>query len=499
MPELGELLQEAQEMYCHPSLGATLKIQHSFYKRPAFTFPKFEFEEDEYGRITSFRPIPGTTGAILVFGHMQKESTKFDYGGFQFPHIRWDELCNFTESQYLFMMSRNRSKLDPENPKNNIPANIRSTGNPIGTGRSWVKRRFIDQLDIEEVGAFRRIEGRDTRFPIGTAKTKTRMFIPGFRDENMYVGDDYEDGLEQLDPEAHRALALGDWNDYDAQDQLIKTSWVNFATKGEDITPVTVDYRGQFCLGVDAAELGDDMAVICTGFENQPRRLWGHRQTSGQDLAWLVDQEAKKYPKVHMIGIDSIGVGTSASNFLEGGGDNIPLRMKGVRGLKVSITNRSAQLYRCASKDPNWDEKFRGDRKFKNFRAQAYWKLREDFENGKIDLSYLAKKAIRETAAGMGGHSQGDFYEMLLEELTSIRYSIDDQGWVLIQSKAELRKQENLGRSPDAMDALVYWNWVREREAQCNSPEEMATHPAEVVDAHYEKTQGNGSDYVSVL
>lgn len=498
-PELAELIQEAHGMYSGPPLHAKFYSKHSKYQRAAFQFPKFKFTEDECGRITKFEAIPGTVGALLVFGHMKEENTKFDYGGFQFPHIRWDELCNFTESQYLFLLSRNRSKVDPDDPSFYIPPNVRSTGNPVGDGRGWVKRRFIEPMEVEEVGAFKRVEGRDSRFPIGTRRTKTRMFIPGDRRDNKYVGEDYEDTLDQLGEADHKALALGDWSDYDSDNQLIKSAWLEFALAGKDINPCPVEFRNQRALGADAAYLGNDSSVLCNGLENKPTKIWGYPQTSGIDLAFLVDQECISYPSIRIIALDSVGIGVSAADTLESGGKELVLQMPGMRDINVNINPRGHMLYRCATKDADWEEKFHGAHKFLNFRSQCYWKLREDMEYGNIDLSELVRQAAEEKAVAGDGLSHGDNLNMLKEELLAIHFYVNDNGYIVIQSKAELRKPENLNRSPDRADAFAYWNWGREREATGNVPGSERMHPAELAEKREGGGRGSEVDYAPVL
>jgi hypothetical protein len=515
-PQLAELIQEAQGMFCTPTLGAKFCQKDGLYQRATFQFPKFKFEEDEYGRITRFEIIPGSKGALLVFGHMKEENTKFDYGGFQFPHIRWDELCNFTETQYLFMMSRNRSKKDPNDPRYYIPPNVRSTGNPVGEGRGWVKRRFIEPMDVEEIAWFGRRDGQDKRVAAGSKRAKTRVFIPGDRKENDYLDDEYEDTLEQLDTEMYRALAKGDWSDYDSDNQLILSAWLEIALAGVDIVPCDVQFRGQRALGVDPAYTGADKSVICNGFENKLKKIWSYPQTQGQDLAWLVDQECITYPNIRIVCVDAVGIGVSACDFLESGGKELILQMPGMKNFPVDINNRASIIYRCSHKDPAWEEKYRGGHKFLNFRSQVYWKLREDMQSGKIDLSELVVKATyenrdisqadrsykkNEIAAEkeMQKASFGGNLNLLKEELLAIRYFYNDQGAIYIQSKAEMKKAENLGRSPDHSDAFAYWNWGRDREAQANVESATEQHPADYVTKKASRGAMEDADYVTCL
>jgi len=48
-------------------------------------------------------------GMRISFAHMQYEHTKFNYQGAQIPLIGFDQLEHFTESQFFYMLSRNRS------------------------------------------------------------------------------------------------------------------------------------------------------------------------------------------------------------------------------------------------------------------------------------------------------------------------------------------------------------------------------------------------------
>lgn len=74
------------------------------------------------------------SGMTMKFAHMEHETTVLDYQGSQIPYIGWDELTHFTEQQFFYMMSRNRST-------SGVPGYIRATTNPDPD--SWV-RKFID-------------------------------------------------------------------------------------------------------------------------------------------------------------------------------------------------------------------------------------------------------------------------------------------------------------------------------------------------------------------
>lgn len=74
------------------------------------------------------------SGATVKFNHMQYESDILDWQGAQIPMIGFDELTHFTENQFWYMFSRNRSTCG-------VKPYIRATTNP--DAESWV-RKLID-------------------------------------------------------------------------------------------------------------------------------------------------------------------------------------------------------------------------------------------------------------------------------------------------------------------------------------------------------------------
>ena len=63
------------------------------------------------------------SGANVMFAHLENESNKYDYQGAEICLIEFDELTHFTESQFWYMVSRNRSTCG-------IKPYIRATCNP---------------------------------------------------------------------------------------------------------------------------------------------------------------------------------------------------------------------------------------------------------------------------------------------------------------------------------------------------------------------------------
>lgn len=74
------------------------------------------------------------SGMSVKFSHLQHESDKFKWQGSQAAFIGFDEVTHFTESQFWYMLSRNRST-------SGVQGYIRATCNPDPDG--WV-RRLLD-------------------------------------------------------------------------------------------------------------------------------------------------------------------------------------------------------------------------------------------------------------------------------------------------------------------------------------------------------------------
>ena len=82
------------------------------------------------------------SGAKITFAHMFYEKEKYNWQGAQIPLLMFDELTHFTESQFFYMFSRNRSTCG-------VKPYIRATCNP--DGESWVAK-FIEWWIDPETG-----------------------------------------------------------------------------------------------------------------------------------------------------------------------------------------------------------------------------------------------------------------------------------------------------------------------------------------------------------
>jgi predicted phage terminase large subunit-like protein len=73
-------------------------------------------------------------GSKIKFAHLEHDSTVLSYQGAEIPAILYDELVHFSKSQFMYMLSRNRSTCG-------IKPYVRATTNPDAD--SWV-REWVD-------------------------------------------------------------------------------------------------------------------------------------------------------------------------------------------------------------------------------------------------------------------------------------------------------------------------------------------------------------------
>lgn len=125
------------------------------------------------------------SGATLTFGYLEHEKDKYRYQSAEFQFIGFDELTQFSESQYEYLFSRLRR---PEGYP--VPLRMRSATNPGGVGHEWVRQRFL-------------VEG----------EKHGRVFIPAKLEDNPYLDrESYERSLERLDLVTRAQLRDGNWD-----------------------------------------------------------------------------------------------------------------------------------------------------------------------------------------------------------------------------------------------------------------------------------------------
>ena len=141
------------------------------------------------------------SGAKIDLGHMQHEADKYNYQGKEFHKIGFDELTQFTDTQYTYLHSRARTT-DPE-----LVPQILSTTNPGGIGHYWVKDRFVAITD-------------SLRTYIDPVTGLTRVFVPATIEDNPTLFDNDPAYLARLEglPEIEKMrLRYGIWDAFEGQ------------------------------------------------------------------------------------------------------------------------------------------------------------------------------------------------------------------------------------------------------------------------------------------
>jgi hypothetical protein len=113
------------------------------------------------------------SGAKLRFSHLQHSKNMYDWQGAQIPFIGWDELTHFSEDEFFYLLSRNRSICG-------VKPYTRATCNPQTHG--WVKDiigwwLYPDDYEIETLQGY----------PIPERSGKVRYFFK--TDDTVTWGD----------------------------------------------------------------------------------------------------------------------------------------------------------------------------------------------------------------------------------------------------------------------------------------------------------------------
>ena len=192
-PRLGEIIDRSFKYY--PNFGAKYSGRDRQLEMPAWTFP---------------------SGGKIAFGHVQHERDKYNYQGKEIHFMGFDQLEEFTESQYLFLFGQNRTS-DPD-----IWCYIRSTGNPGGVGHAWVKKRFIEPFKDcpGKLKYFKRDNDEDIEFDKNEPDVMSRTFIPATLTDNPSILKNdprYLSRLRQQSEADQKAFIYGDWDVFKGQ------------------------------------------------------------------------------------------------------------------------------------------------------------------------------------------------------------------------------------------------------------------------------------------
>ncbi len=137
-------------------------------------------------------------GSILQFGYAERYDDLLRYQSAEFEDVCIDEASQFTEQEYLFLMSRLRTT------KRGVRCLMRLASNPGGIGHAWLKRRFVDVA--------RDATYRDPETGL------TRRYIPATLDDNPHIDKAaYERRLAAMPDDLRRMYRYGEWDVFAGQ------------------------------------------------------------------------------------------------------------------------------------------------------------------------------------------------------------------------------------------------------------------------------------------
>ena len=135
-------------------------------------------------------------GSRIKMGYCKNEDDVYQYQGQEYDVIFMEEATQFTETQYIYLTSRNR--LSSEKMKEyGFKPRMYFTCNPGGVGHAWVKRLFIDR------------EYTPTENPEDYTMIYAQVTDNKFIMEN---NKDYVNNLMNLPEDQKKALLYGDWD-----------------------------------------------------------------------------------------------------------------------------------------------------------------------------------------------------------------------------------------------------------------------------------------------
>ena len=189
----------------------------------------------------------------VSFRHLEYDSTVHDYHGSQIPWIGFDELTTFSEYQFWYMLSRNRSLTG-------VPGRVRATCN--ADARSWVARLIAWWIDQDTGFAIPERSGMVRWFArsgddlvwgrkealvaeFGAEAVLSLTFVPGSLSDNpalMRVDPAYKARLMALPHVTRERLLKGNWKILESAGNVFRREWLPVIPAAPLVLPRTVRY-----------------------------------------------------------------------------------------------------------------------------------------------------------------------------------------------------------------------------------------------------------------
>lgn len=371
------------------------------------------------------------SGRTVELGAVQHLGDEVKFQGQSHDLICFDEITNFSEEQYRFLIGDNRP-LDENtwDPKIHRCRIIATCNPPVNATGDWIMKYWAPWIDAKhprpakpgELRYYRTKAGEDIELENGDPyqdekgnwiRPKSRTFIPAKVEDNPFLmAQGYRDRLEAFPEPLRSKMLYGSFTAgrEDVAWQIIPTAWVMEAQKRW----VEPDTRRLTQIGVDVARGGADKTIITPVYGEIVGRqicLEGAETPDGTAVAMAISEN---FPLQTLINIDICGIGAGPYDILRQLNANVQA-MNG--GESSDETDKSGTL------------------RFYNKRAEWWWRLRELLDPMSDNL--LALPPDNE----------------LLSDLTAPHWEIKRFS-IKVEDKYEIKKR--IGRSPDKADSLAY-------------------------------------------
>lgn len=378
-------------------------------------------------------------GGKVEFGGCQLEDDKQKYKGDPKDLIGFDELSDFTESQYRFIIGWNRSADKKQRCR------VIGAGNPPTRPEGlWVLKYWGAWLDPThenpaEYGELRwyttiggedvEVDGRGPHEIEGELiEARSRTFIPAALSDNPDLAEtNYASVLAALPEELRAAYRDGrfDASLRDDEWQVIPTRWIDAAMERWKPRERNSD-EAMTAMAMDCAGEGTDAAVIAHrygGWYGELKSIEGSLTANGSEMAAQIMRIRRDACPV----IVDVG-GGYAGAVIERFKDN------GIDYYKFNGANGSLAVAQGTGV------------KFANKRAASYWKFREALDPDQEGGSVIQLPRDQELKA----------------DLAAARYTLGPRG-IILEKKEDTKKR--IGRSPDKGDSVVMCHSEGERLA----------------------------------
>lgn len=363
-------------------------------------------------------------GHAIEFAGVKDEDDKEKWQGRAAPFKAFDEITQFTESQYRYIIGWNRSSTGER-------CRVLATGNPPTTAEGawvikywgpWLDPTYPDPAKPGEIRYFTTIDGKDHEVdadyvgPKGE-KPRSRTFILSRLEDNPDLMDTGYSAVIEGMPEPLRTMMREGRFDIGQQDdewQVVPSDWIRQAQARWK--PDGYSGLKMTAISADVAQGGIDETTISPRYGAWFAPLIakkGSETPDGPSVAGLISIH-RRDGAVVVVDVGG-GYGGGAVSYLK---DN-QIPVAGFNGANAS---------NAKTRDRTLG--------FRNKRAETWWRFREALDPSMEGGSPVALPPD----------------PMLVADLTAPRWRLTPNG-ILIEEKAEIKKR--IGRSPDRGDAVV--------------------------------------------